>query len=102
MKAVQPKIAYNSCHTTTWANQPTRMHSQRIKKPRRRLQVSLGCLLASVLILGPILGLGGPIAVRIVRELRTPRPFPASAMPPTTFDPLEGGDYYESAETPLD
>ena len=77
------------------------MNSQRIGKPRRCLQVSLSWLLASVVILGPILGFGGPIALRIVREVFTPRPLPVPALPAAAFDPMQG-DYFESAETPLD
>ena len=81
--------------------QPTSMNSPRLKKPRRRLQFSLGWFVAGVLILGPILGIGGPLAIQIVQELRTPRPLPASSIPAAAYDPMPI-DYYESGETPLD
>jgi hypothetical protein len=65
---------------------PNAMKSHRIEKPGRRPQISLSWLLAGVLLLGPILGFGGPIVIQIVRELRTPRPLPAS--PPDAQLPL--------------
>jgi hypothetical protein len=100
---VHTKIAYNgSPHPTLGRlTEPIKMNSPSTRRSRRRHQISLSWLLAGVLILGPILGFGGPIAIRIVRELRTPRPLPAAAMPAAAFDSGQG-DYYESGETPLD
>ncbi|MDP6717132.1 MAG: hypothetical protein QGF59_00700 [Pirellulaceae bacterium] len=83
------------------ADQPTKMNSPRITKSQRRPQISLRWFVVGVLILGPVLGIGGPIAIRIVQELRTPRPLPASSIPAAAFDPMPS-DYYESGETPLD
>jgi len=70
---------------------------------RPRWQFGLGSLLLMVLALGPVLGLGVPLVVRVIREYQAKAPVAAPPVPrlPDPSD-YEAGVYYESAETPLD
>jgi len=68
---------------------------------RRRFQFSLSWLVAALLLLGPVLGIGVPATIRWLDEWWDHESTPAPAIPSAVFDSMPV-DYYESAETPLD
>ncbi len=78
------------------------MKSSQVPSQRRwPPQISLAWLVVGVLLLGPILGFGGPLVVDVLQQLSQPPRVPAAIVPSAAFDSTPS-DYFESGETPLD
>ena len=70
---------------------------------RNRWQFSLRSFLFGVLIVGPIIGVVGPIILESITEWKPPpRPLPIRLRTRPPVPSLELDSYYESGETPLD
>ena len=68
-----------------------------------RWQFSLRSFLVAVLIVGPIVGVAGPIVLESITEWKPPpRPVPPRPRARAIAPYAEAESYYESGETPLD
>ncbi|MBC8355147.1 MAG: hypothetical protein H8E66_24495 [Planctomycetes bacterium] len=69
----------------------------------RRWQFSLRSFLFTMLIVGPIAGVVGPIVLESITEWKPPpRPIPAGVKSSAPFPPHDDSEsYYETGETPL-
>jgi len=69
---------------------------------RPRWQFSLRSFLFTVLIVGPLAGVAGPIILESINEWKPPaRPMPPRQKSQPPGSSVETESYYESGETPL-